>query len=84
MSKRPVKWIEDFREHLMATNHSREYDGDIEIVCERDGTWWRCAAQVFADIGAYLRSTANVGPRNIAQFMSGPYRIPEDRTSMFR
>jgi len=75
--KRPVKWTEDFREHLMATNHSREYDGDIELVCKRDGTLLALRGHVFADIGAYLRSTANVGPRNIAQFMSGPYRIAE-------
>ena len=74
--KRPVKWIEDFREHLMATNHSREYDGEIELVCERDGTVLALRGHVYADAGAYLRSTANVGPRNIAQFMSGPYRIP--------
>ncbi len=35
---RPVKWIEDRREHLMATNHSREIDCDLEIACTRDGT----------------------------------------------
>jgi carbon-monoxide dehydrogenase large subunit len=74
--KRPVKWIEDFREHLMATNHSREYDGEIELVCTRDGTLLALRGHVYADVGAYLRSTANVGPRNIAQFMSGPYHIP--------
>ena len=34
---RPVKWIEDRREHLMATNHSREVDCDLEIACTRDG-----------------------------------------------
>lgn len=73
---RPVKWIEDFREHLMATNHSRDYDGDVEIVCTRDGTVLALRGHVYADVGAYLRSTANVGPRNIVQFMSGPYRIP--------
>jgi carbon-monoxide dehydrogenase large subunit len=74
--KRPVKWNEDFREHLMASNHSREYDADIEIVCEQDGTIVALRGEVFADVGAYLRSTANVGPRNIGQFMSGPYRVP--------
>lgn len=74
--RRPVKWIEDFREHLMATNHSREYDGEVELICERDGTVVGLRGHVYADVGAYVRSTANVGPRNIAQFMSGPYRIP--------
>ena len=40
---RPVKWIEDRREHLMATNHSREVDCDLEIACTRDGTHPRLA-----------------------------------------
>ena len=35
---RPVKWIEDRREHLIATNHSREVDCELEIACTRDGT----------------------------------------------
>ena len=74
--KRPIKWNEDFREHLMASNHSREYDADIEIVCEKDGTVVALRGEIFADVGAYLRSTANIGPRNIGQFMSGPYRVP--------
>ena len=34
---RPVKWIEDRREHLMATNHSREVDCELEIACTGDG-----------------------------------------------
>ncbi|HET8974820.1 MAG TPA: molybdopterin cofactor-binding domain-containing protein, partial [Pseudolabrys sp.] len=35
---RPVKWIEDRREHLLAINHSREIDCELEIACRRDGT----------------------------------------------
>lgn len=77
--KRPIKWIEDFREHLIASNHSREYDADIELVCDKDGKIVALRGEVFADAGAYLRSTANVGPRNIGQFMSGPYRVPNIR-----
>src|SRR6185295_1614511 len=29
----------------------------------------------FSDVGAYIRTNGLVAPRNIAQFMSGPYRI---------
>jgi carbon-monoxide dehydrogenase large subunit len=60
----------------MTSNHSRDYDGDLEIVCRRDGTVLALRGQIYADAGAYVRSTAHVGPRNIAQFMSGPYRVP--------
>jgi Aerobic-type carbon monoxide dehydrogenase, large subunit CoxL/CutL homologs len=36
--KRPVKWIEDRRENLMAMNHAREEECDLEVACARDGT----------------------------------------------
>src|SRR5262249_52520467 len=35
---RPIKWVEDRREHLMAIAHSREADCDIEIALDRDHT----------------------------------------------
>jgi carbon-monoxide dehydrogenase large subunit len=35
---RPVKWIEDRRENLMAMNHAREEECDLEVACARDGT----------------------------------------------
>ncbi len=35
---RPVKWIEDRREHLIAANHSREMACELEIATESDGT----------------------------------------------
>ena len=35
---RPVKWIEDRREHLIATNHARDVECELEIACDRDGT----------------------------------------------
>ena len=31
---RPVKWIEDRREHLLATNHAREAECELEIACD--------------------------------------------------
>ena len=30
---RPVKWIEDRREHLIATNHARDAECELEIAC---------------------------------------------------
>ena len=35
---RPVKWIEDRRENLMAMNHAREEEAILEVACTRDGT----------------------------------------------
>ena len=72
---RPVKWIEDRREHLMATNHSREVDCEIEIACRRDGVILGLRAHVYGDMGAYIRTNGGVVPAKAAQFLPGPYRI---------
>ncbi len=73
---RPVKWIEDRREHLLCLNHAREAECDVEIACSRDGTILALRGHAHVDVGAYMRSNGAVGARNVAQFMSGPYRIP--------
>ena len=73
---RPVKWIEDRRENLMAMNHAREAEGDLEIACARDGTILALRGDVRTDMGAYMRTNGAVGARNIAQFMAGAYRVP--------
>jgi carbon-monoxide dehydrogenase large subunit len=72
---RPVKWTEDRREHLMTMNHAREAACDVEIACARDGTILGLRGHAFVDMGAYMRTNGAVGARNIAQFMSGPYRV---------
>jgi aerobic carbon-monoxide dehydrogenase large subunit len=72
---RPVKWTEDRREHLMTMNHAREAACDVEIACARDGTILGLRGRAFVDMGAYMRTNGAVGARNIAQFMSGPYRV---------
>jgi carbon-monoxide dehydrogenase large subunit len=73
---RPAKWTEDRREHLMCVNHAREAECDIEIACTRDGTILGLRGHAYVDVGAYMRTNGAVGARNVAQFMSGPYRIP--------
>jgi len=76
---RPVKWIEDRRENLMAMNHAREAAVDVEIACDLDGMILGLRGHADVDMGAYMRTNGAVGARNIAQFMSGPYRIPDIR-----
>src|ERR1700730_7814622 len=72
---RAVKWIEDRRETLMAMNHARQAEVDVEIACTRDGTILALRGHGHGDMGAYMRTNGAVGARNIAQFMSGPYRV---------
>jgi len=77
LTGRPVKWTEDRREHLMCVNHAREAECDVEIACTRDGTILGLRGHAYVDVGAYMRTNGAVGARNVAQFMSGPYRIPD-------
>jgi len=76
---RPVMWVEDRREHLIAMNHARQMDCDVEIACQRDGAILGLRGDVFVDLGAYIRTNGLTAPRNVAQFFSGPYRIPNIR-----
>ncbi len=73
---RPVKWNEDRRENLSAMNHAREMEAEYEIACDADGTIRGIRGHVDVDNGAYIRSNGLTPPRNVAQFTTGPYRIP--------
>ena len=72
----PVKWIEDRRDNLLTTGHAREMSCDVEISCSVDGTILGLRGEVSVDAGAYYRTNGTISPRNVAQFMSGPYKIP--------
>ena len=73
---RPVKWIEDRRENLTATNHSRDIVCDLEIAATAEGDILGMRAVVRGDMGAYVRTNGGVVPSKAAQFLPGPYRIP--------
>ncbi len=73
---RPVKWIEDRRENLMASNHSRDVVCDLEIAATREGRILGMRATVQGDMGAYIRTNGGVVPSKAAQFLPGPYRVP--------
>jgi aerobic carbon-monoxide dehydrogenase large subunit len=72
----PIKWIEDRREHFTAIGHAREMSADIEIACRRDGRIVAFRGTIHVDIGAYVRPNGTTPVRNVAQFLSGPYRVP--------
>ncbi|MGM4989317.1 xanthine dehydrogenase family protein molybdopterin-binding subunit [Tardiphaga sp. 841_E9_N1_2] len=79
---RPVKWIEDRREHLMAINHSRDIACELSLACRSDGMMLGLRGRVFADMGAYIRTNGGVVPAKAAQFLPGPYRIPHVSVSV--
>jgi carbon-monoxide dehydrogenase large subunit/6-hydroxypseudooxynicotine dehydrogenase subunit gamma len=76
---RPVKWIEDRREHLIATNHSRQQLHRIKAGVDRDGTILAIDDSYFHDQGAYIRTHATRVVHMTAGMLPGPYRIPAYR-----
>ncbi len=72
---RPVKWIETRQEHLLSSAHARETEIELEIACTSDGTILGLRGVAYSDMGAYIRPNAVTAPRNVAQVISGPYRV---------
>jgi carbon-monoxide dehydrogenase large subunit len=72
---RPVRWIEDRREHLLATIHAREQRIDLELAARRDGTLLGARARVRADVGAHLHSRGPSAATVTMYQIPGPYRL---------
>ncbi|MDO9439801.1 MAG: molybdopterin-dependent oxidoreductase, partial [Beijerinckiaceae bacterium] len=49
----PVRWIEDRREHLLASVHCRDHHYDLTVCFEPDGTLLGIEGDVHIDAGAY-------------------------------
>src|SRR6202047_5086187 len=76
---RPVKWIEDRREHLMAANHSRQQRHHARVAVDAEGRILALDDEFFLDQGAYVRTHgARVAELTIGM-LPGPYRIPAYR-----
>jgi aerobic carbon-monoxide dehydrogenase large subunit len=73
--RRPVKWIEDRREHLIATNHSREQHYHVRGAVDETGRLLAVDGEFFHDQGAYVRTHAATVPDLAATMLLGPYRV---------
>ncbi len=72
---RPVKWIEDRRENLVATNQEREQIHDAEIAVDAEGRILGVRTEFLHDAGAYIPYGLIV-PIVASTTLPGPYRIP--------
>src|SRR5712692_1789345 len=73
--RRPVKWVESRREHLLTICHGRSQFADVTLAASRDGRIRGLRLHVVADLGAYLMSTtAEIPPLTLAM-ATGPYVI---------
>ena len=76
--QRPVKWLEDRRENLLACAQAREHVNHIEVGARRDGTILAVKSTLICDSGAYsvYPTTAALEPITAAGILPGPYRFP--------
>jgi carbon-monoxide dehydrogenase large subunit/6-hydroxypseudooxynicotine dehydrogenase subunit gamma len=73
--QRPVKWIEDRREHLIAANHSRQQHYRVRAAVDEAGRLLAIDGEFFHDQGAYVRTHAATVPDLAATMLLGPYRV---------
>ncbi|HEY1363074.1 MAG TPA: xanthine dehydrogenase family protein molybdopterin-binding subunit [Xanthobacteraceae bacterium] len=76
---RPVKWIEDRREHLIAANHSRQQLHRIRAAVDRHARILAIDDVYYHDQGAYLRTHAARVVHMTGGILPGPYRVPAYR-----
>jgi len=77
---RPVKWIEDRREHLICANHSRQQTHRIKAAVGADGRILAIDDEFWHDQGAYIRTHATRVAMMICGILPGPYRVPAYRS----
>jgi aerobic carbon-monoxide dehydrogenase large subunit len=79
---RPVKWIEDRRENLIAANQARHDVATITMATDEHGVFLAATVHLRSDMGAYpAGGVAAGGGSFVAMLFTGPYRIPKMRFS---
>jgi carbon-monoxide dehydrogenase large subunit len=76
--RRPVRWLEDRRENLLASAQARDHVNHVEIGARRDGTLVALKSTLVCDAGAYsvYPVTASLEPLTAAGILPGPYTLP--------
>jgi aerobic carbon-monoxide dehydrogenase large subunit len=69
---RPVQWIEDRYENLLAAPHARREFVDVSVGTTEDGIILAMKVDQYQDCGAYGGS----GGGNFVKMIPGPYRVP--------
>src|SRR5260221_7463848 len=72
--ERPVKWIEDRREHFTNAAHERDQYWSLAVAADREGRLLGVRGRLLHDLGAYALQDVNI-PYNSASMISGPYML---------
>jgi len=75
LMKRPVKWIEDRREHFTASIQERDQYWDMEVGFDDDGRLLGARGRMISDAGAYTYQGINLA-YNASTNFPGPYVLP--------
>src|SRR5262245_45236624 len=73
--RRPVGWIEDRQEHLVAANHSRQQAHHAAMAVDADGRILAMTSEFWSDHGAYVRSHSVRVPDLTLPMLPGPYDV---------
>lgn len=77
---RPVKWIEDRRENLMAGQHAREDRVTVSFALDDDGRILGARADFTENVGCFpAGGSSSIGFSSMV--FPGPYRIPKYRAT---
>jgi carbon-monoxide dehydrogenase large subunit len=76
--RRPVKWIEDRREHFTATTMERDQHWSVKAAVDARGVLLGVTVDLIHDHGAATPHGINI-PQNSGTNTLGPYRLPNFR-----
>jgi aerobic carbon-monoxide dehydrogenase large subunit len=81
----PLRWLEDRREHLVASANCREHHYKITAYADRDGTLRGIDCEAIVDSGAYSSYpfSACLEAAQVASILPGPYQMPAYRCRTF-
>jgi CO/xanthine dehydrogenase Mo-binding subunit/DNA-binding CsgD family transcriptional regulator len=72
--RRPVRWVEDRQENLVATRHARDQVHELELAYDDDGRVLALRDRFLVDVGAYNAYAITVS-YNSAAHLRGQYAI---------
>ncbi|HZT52734.1 MAG TPA: xanthine dehydrogenase family protein molybdopterin-binding subunit [Stellaceae bacterium] len=79
--RRPIKWIEDRREHFLAAAMERRQDWEVEAACDAEGRLRGIRGRLCYDHGAATPYGVAL-PYNAATNLIGPYNLPAYRIAV--
>ena len=73
---KPVQWIEDRRENLLAAGHARADEATVSLAVAADGQMLGIRAEHLEDVGAFPVGSISSSAGGIRRHLPGPYHIP--------